>query len=124
MDNFSKRPIVQAAYDEMAEAYAARIETKPHNAYMEHPYAKYDAHRETSSYFEVELVECDWGGLGGKVRVPSMSAVVGPLLSAGFTLEQILEPIPTEEFREASPKDYEELSKCPGFMCIRATKKG
>ena len=89
---------------------------------------EYDAHRETSSYFEVELVECDWGGFGGKVRVPSyrrpMSAVVGPLLSAGFTLEQILEPIPTEEFREASPKDYEELSKCPGFMCIRATKKG
>ena len=37
MDNFSKRPIAQAAYDEMAEAYAARIETKPHNAYYERP---------------------------------------------------------------------------------------
>jgi SAM-dependent methyltransferase len=30
---------------------------------MEHPYAKYDDHRETSNYFEVELVEYTWRGL-------------------------------------------------------------
>jgi ubiquinone/menaquinone biosynthesis C-methylase UbiE len=30
-------PIAQAAYDQLAEAYAGRIATKPHNAYYERP---------------------------------------------------------------------------------------
>ena len=32
-----KRPIAQEAYDELAEAYAALVDTKPHNAYYERP---------------------------------------------------------------------------------------
>lgn len=31
------QPIAQDAYDALAEAYAARIDTKPHNAYYERP---------------------------------------------------------------------------------------
>jgi SAM-dependent methyltransferase len=31
------RPIAQEAYDELAEAYAALVDTKPHNAYYERP---------------------------------------------------------------------------------------
>ena len=38
---------------------------------MEHPYTKYDDHRETSNYFEIELVEYTWRGFGKPVRVPS-----------------------------------------------------
>jgi hypothetical protein len=93
---------------------------------MEHPYVKYDDHRETSNYFEVELVEYEWRGFGAPVRVPSyrrpLSAVINPLVEAGFVLERILEPTPTEEFRRHAPEDYEELSRSPGFMCVRARK--
>jgi SAM-dependent methyltransferase len=93
---------------------------------MEHPYAKYDDHRGTSNYFEVELVAYEWTGFGAPVRVPSyrrpLSAVVNPLVKEGFVLERILEPKPTEEFRQHAPEDYEELSKSPGFMCVRARK--
>jgi ubiquinone/menaquinone biosynthesis C-methylase UbiE len=93
---------------------------------MEHPYVKYDDHRDTSNYFEVELVEYEWRGFGTPVRVPSyrrpMSAVVNPLVKAGFVFERILEPTPTEEFRRRAPEDYEELSKSPGFMCVRARR--
>jgi len=45
---------------------------------------------------------------------------LNPLLEAGFVLERILEPIPTEQFKQADPKGYEKLSRQPGFLCIRA----
>jgi SAM-dependent methyltransferase len=93
---------------------------------MEHPYPKYDYHRQTSNYFNVELVEYVWRGFGKPVRVPSyrrpLSGVINPLLKAGFILEQILEPLPTEEFSLVDPDDYEELTRSPGFMCVRAFK--
>jgi SAM-dependent methyltransferase len=93
---------------------------------IEHPCAKFHAHRETSNYFEVERVELEWRGFGTPVRVPSyrrpVSGVIQPLLEAGFVLERILEPTPTEEFKQHLPEDYEELSRSPGFMCVRACK--
>lgn len=93
---------------------------------MEHPYAKYEDHRETSNYFEVEVVEYEWTGFGMAVRVPSyrrpVSEVINPLVRAGFIVEQIVKPIPTEEFRQKAPGVYEVLSRRPGFMCVRAVK--
>ena len=93
---------------------------------MEHPYTKYEIHRETSNYFEVEAVEYEWNGFGEPVRVPSyrrpLSAVINPLVRAGFAVDELLEPTPTEAFRQADPEDYEALSREPGFMCVRAVK--
>lgn len=93
---------------------------------MEHPYMKYATHHLMSNYFKVERVEYVWRGFGKPVNVPSyrrpLSGVINPLLQAGFILEQILEPIPTEEFWERDPEDYEELMRSPGFMCIKALK--
>jgi SAM-dependent methyltransferase len=93
---------------------------------MEHPYAKYYDHRQECNYFEVELVEYEWTGFGQAVRVPSyrrpLSGVINPLVKEGFKVEQILEPIPTEAFRQVLPEDYEELSRAPGFMCVRAVR--
>lgn len=93
---------------------------------MEHPYAKYGDHRETSTYFETERVEYVWTGFGQAVRVPSyrrpLSEVLNPLIEAGFTLERIVEPLPTEDFRERSPEEYERLIKEPGFLGVRAVK--
>ncbi|HXG68164.1 MAG TPA: class I SAM-dependent methyltransferase, partial [Blastocatellia bacterium] len=61
-----------------------------------------------------------------RVHMPSfrrsLGATLNPLLEAGFRLERILEPKPTEEFKEADPEDYEELSRQPCFLCIRARK--
>ncbi len=37
MDDQKSQPVAQQAYDVLAEAYAARIDTKPHNAYYERP---------------------------------------------------------------------------------------
>ena len=91
---------------------------------MEHPYGKFYIHQETGNYYNVELVEYTWRGFGKPVIVPSyrrpLSGVINPLLKAGFTLDQILEPLPTREFRLLAPEDYEELIRSPGFMCVRA----
>lgn len=94
---------------------------------MEHPHPKFELHRENCNYFNTELVEYTWRGFGKPVNVPSyrrpLSEVINPLLQSGFILEQILEPMPTPEFKQAAPQDYEELSHSPGFLCVKAVKK-
>lgn len=91
-----------------------------------HPFAEFMIHR-TGSYFETELVDCEWTGFGKPIRMPSyrrpLSALLNPLLKAGFVLDRILEPKPTERFREEAPEDYQKLSRQPGFLCVRATKR-
>lgn len=93
---------------------------------MEHPYTKYDDHRDTSNYFNVERVEYTWRGFGTPVTVPSyrrpLESVVDAVVRAGFILEKILEPKPTPEFEQSDPEEYAELMRSPGFMCVRARK--
>jgi ubiquinone/menaquinone biosynthesis C-methylase UbiE len=93
---------------------------------IEHPYAKYNDHRQTSNYFETELVEYEWRGFGFPVRVPSyrrpISAVINPLIKTGFLVDHVLEPQPIEEFQQHEPEDYQKLITSPGFMCLRAVK--
>jgi ubiquinone/menaquinone biosynthesis C-methylase UbiE len=93
---------------------------------MEHPMMKYFDHQVESNYFNIEKVTYTWRGFGTPVEVPSyrrsLAEIFNPLVEAGFTLDKVLEPLPTEEFQEKAPKDYEELTRQPGFMCIRAVK--
>ncbi|MFQ5795753.1 MAG: class I SAM-dependent methyltransferase [Candidatus Bipolaricaulia bacterium] len=90
-----------------------------------HPFADFMLHN-TGNYFMTELVDYEWRGFGTPVRVPyyrrPLGALINPLLEAGFRLERILEPTPTEQFRQAAPQDYEELSRQPGFLSVSAVK--
>ena len=78
----------------------------------------------TNDYFSVEYVECEWRGFGTKVVMPSyrrsLEEFLTPLLRAGFLLERIVEPLPTDEFRTADPVRYGSLMHRPGFLCVRA----
>jgi SAM-dependent methyltransferase len=91
-----------------------------------HPCAEFFISHNSGNYFDTELVEFEWTGFGVPVRVLSyrrpLSGLVNPLLEAGFILERLLEPRPTDEFKEQVPEDYEELSRRPGFLCVRAVK--
>lgn len=91
-----------------------------------HPFADFVLYP-GGNYFETEVVGMEWTGFGEPVYVPSyrrpMAAVISPLLDAGFVLERILEPTPTEQFREADPENHEKLSRTPGFLCVRARKE-
>jgi SAM-dependent methyltransferase len=92
-----------------------------------HPIEEFEAHRQTSNYFQIERVEYKSTGFGKPVVMPSyrrpLSEVLNPLIEAGFNLDKILEPLPTEESRQANPEDYEKLIHSPGFMCLRAVKR-
>jgi 2-polyprenyl-3-methyl-5-hydroxy-6-metoxy-1,4-benzoquinol methylase len=91
-----------------------------------HPFFDY-IYFKSSNYFETELVGSEWRGFESvTVFMPSfrrsLSATLSPLVEAGFCLDKILEPTPTDEFKSADPKHYEELSQQPCFLCIRGKK--
>lgn len=91
-----------------------------------HPFFDY-RYFKSNNYFETELVSSEWRGFKSvRVRMPSfrrsLEATLNPLIETGFSLERIIEPKPTNEFKEADPKHYEELSQQPCFLCIRAGK--
>ncbi len=91
-----------------------------HHPFMDFTYFK------TDSYFRTELLNDVWNTSNGKVNVQfyrrPMSEIINPLLNAGFTLEKLLEPMPTEQFKEAQPEGYDRLTKNPQFLFIRAGK--
>jgi SAM-dependent methyltransferase len=72
-----------------------------------------------SNYFAVERQTKEWAVDVPYYRRP-FSAVVEPLLDAGFDLERVVEPQPTEAFRELRPERYEKESRNPVFLCVRA----
>jgi ubiquinone/menaquinone biosynthesis C-methylase UbiE len=91
-----------------------------------HPFCDY-LYFKSKNYFETELVGSEWQGFKPvKVNMPSfrrsLSAMMNPVTEAGFYFERILEPKPTEEFKNADPKHYEELSQLPCFLCVSARK--
>jgi len=88
---------------------------------VHHPAA--DAKRfEPKRYLETELIEdyWDWVGTVRFFRRP-LSAVIQAVVDAGFIVEQLVEPLPTEEFRRQKPKSYEHSLRWPEFLIIRAS---
>ena len=91
-----------------------------------HPADEFFEHHPDGDYFAVEQVDFNWGSFGVDVNVPyyrrPLGAMIDPLLEAGFILERLLEPKPTQQFEQADRQDYEKLIRRPGFICFRALK--
>ena len=51
----------------------------------------------------------------------TFSTIVNALIEAGFTIEKMMEPLPTEELLEKYP-DYRDLFHKPDFLLIRVKK--
>ncbi|WP_257347072.1 class I SAM-dependent methyltransferase [Pseudalkalibacillus decolorationis] len=79
------------------------------------------------NYFATELLEDTWNVQGEEVTVHfyrrPLSEIIKPLYLNGFVIEKIIEPMPTETYREKAPESYNKLSKKPQFLFIRAQKK-
>lgn len=92
---------------------------------IEHPFFEYN-YFNSSKYFEVEHVKCNWGGFGG-VEVNSfrrpLQECINPITENGFYIDRLVEPKPTKEFEKIDPKHFKELNDFPAFMCIRAVKR-
>lgn len=88
-----------------------------------HPF--YDLKRvRRGGYTRVEIIEDHWGWLG-RVRYyhRPLTALLAPLAEAGFLLERIEEPAPTEALRAVDPEGYAKLARMPGFLIVRALKR-
>ena len=75
-------------------------------------------------YFSVQQLEEDWLVFGLKIpayRRP-LGAMTAALWQAGFVIEQVVEPKPTEECLEVYPESFERLSKHPVFLCMSTRK--
>lgn len=73
------------------------------------------------NYFKVEHIIDTWEWLG-KVefyRRPLME-ISSSLADAGFVIERLVEPMPTDEFRAAKPQSYGELLRNPAFLIVLA----
>lgn len=98
----------------------------------EHPSTKWEVrddprqNRRPENYFNLELVDFLWMGFGKAVRVQSYRRPLGTffdcLHDAGFCLDKLIEPQPTEDFKRVNPEDWDKVRRRPSFMCIRARK--
>lgn len=80
----------------------------------------------TEAYFDVEAVQCTWSGFGEPFTMRSyrrpLSEFINPAIEAGFLIDRIHEPLPTEDFRAADPVRYERLMRRPSFLMMRLRK--
>jgi len=91
-----------------------------------HPFGDF-LYFKTENYFATEAVGAYWRGFGGEpIYVPQyrqpLSATTEALWRAGFVIERLTEPLPTEEFKRADREHYDELMQLPAFMCVRARR--
>ncbi len=81
----------------------------------------------SGTYFDTERYTMEWHGFGEPYpRITAfrrpLEAMINPVIDAGFQIERIVEPRPTEEFRAVDPERYERLMREPGFIGVRAVK--
>ena len=77
---------------------------------------------EFEDYFGIQYIEDEWEiGTMTYYRRP-LTKISEDLEAAGFVIERLLEPMPTEAFREVHPRGYEKLSTNPWFLFVRARR--
>ena len=75
-------------------------------------------------YLCAELIEEEWGWLGEKMRYYQrpLRDLTEPLSAAKFHIERMSEPTPDEALKKRDPRGYEQLSRVPAFIFVRARK--
>ncbi len=92
---------------------------------IHHPFMEYLVFNK-ENYFKRELTQDTWSMNGREVEVEfytrPLHEVINSITEAGFHIERIEEPMPTENFKRKDPENYIELTKRPQFLFIRAVK--
>jgi SAM-dependent methyltransferase len=90
-----------------------------------HPFTDF-LHIKRPDYFATEAVEVTWTSFSPPVTVPyfrrPLDEMINTIVKSGFTLDEVLEPEPSEELKRKCPRIRRGLSKLPGFICFRARK--
>jgi ubiquinone/menaquinone biosynthesis C-methylase UbiE len=92
---------------------------------IHHPFMDFTVFKK-ENYYVTEIINDEWETDTGKVKVQfyrrPLSKIISSVIDAGFTIEKLVEPMPTERFKELQPQIYERLTKKPHFLFIRAAK--
>lgn len=92
---------------------------------VHHPFMDFTEFK-CHNYFATELLQDEWITPDGKVPVQfyrrPLHKIISSVLDAGFLIEKLLEPMPTEKFLELQPRTYELLTKKPHFLFLKARK--
>lgn len=86
-----------------------------------HPFADWKYFNK-ENYFAMDLLEDEWEIGKMKFYRRPLTAMSQALESAGFLIERLLEPRPTQDFRQTNPEGFERHLKSPLFLVIRARK--
>ena len=78
-------------------------------------------------FFLILMKRFKWTTNEGKVKVQfyrrPLSKIVQAVIDGGFTIEKLLESMPTEEFKKEQPKTFDRLTKEAQFLFVRAVKQ-
>ncbi|NKB69888.1 MAG: methyltransferase domain-containing protein [Candidatus Latescibacteria bacterium] len=82
-----------------------------------------------TEYFTTERIDMRWSsGFDPPVEVPvyrrPLTEMLRPLRETGYLIEQIVEPVPTDECERDHPELARRMRQCPLFLCVRAVKIG
>lgn len=92
-----------------------------------HPAMDWLSHGQPN-YFEIRLLHEDWpvGGAGRTMRVEfyrrPLSAIFGAVREAGFVVDELAEPRPSQAVRERDPAAYAEMNGNPTFLYLAARR--
>ena len=79
---------------------------------------------ETKNYPATEHVVDHWDWCGDvEFYRRSLTEVIASVIESGFVIDQLVEPVPTEEFRALKPDSYAKLLEQPVFLIIRASPR-
>jgi SAM-dependent methyltransferase len=91
-----------------------------------HPAMDWQLHS-PEDYFAIMQVTETWHKGGQPFDVTfwrrPLTAMTAAISSAGFVIDQLVEPAPLPELQRSSPQDYDKLRTRPGFLFFRLTKR-
>jgi hypothetical protein len=65
-----------------------------------------------------------WRGVvHGAVLTRTVDVAVWAVAEAGFLIERLVEPLPTDAMRERWPDDWDKLHIRPGFLVLQLVKR-
>lgn len=92
---------------------------------VHHPFTDIKLSREME-YFSTELIVDTWKKQGKVYEVPFFRRPLGDIITKTlqhFSVEQVIEPKPTQKFKELDAERYGRLMKAPNFLIVKATKQ-
>lgn len=77
----------------------------------------------SANYFATERVADHWDWVGDvEFYRRSLTEIFAALAETGFAIEEVVEPIPTDAFRESEPESYARILRQPDFLIVKSTR--